>query len=136
MIVVDASVGIKWLNQNEEYAEKALQLYTNHVHGKEKIVVPSLFFLEIANVLAITKPISEAVMKVGLNLLNKSRFSLHSFTKENLLTSATLAKKYNTTVYDMLYAVVAKENKCNLITADERFLEKTKFSFVKPLRSF
>jgi len=36
----------------------------------------------------------------------------------------------------MLYAVIAKRRKAKLITADGRFKEKTKFSFVQALKSF
>lgn len=136
MIVVDASVGIKWLKQNEQYAKIALRFYRHHLENKNLIIVPSLFFLEIANVLAVTKDISETTMKEGLKLLNKSGFKLHSFTKDNLIDASLLAKKYSTTVFASLYAIVAKEQKCTLITADEQFLKKTRFSFVKLLQSF
>jgi len=37
------------------------------------------------------------------------------------------------TLYDMIYAVVANENKTFLVTADSRFKEKTGFGFVKTL---
>lgn len=135
MIVIDASVGIKWLKQDEEHAKQALRVYKNHIEGKEKITVPSLFFLEVANVLAVTPNISDAVMRNSLQDLNNIGIVIHSFSKANLLEAAHLAKKHKTTVYDMLYAVVAKEQKCTLITADQQFLKKTRFPFVRLLQA-
>jgi predicted nucleic acid-binding protein len=53
---------------------------------------------------------------------------------EELVDAGVLAKKYKTSVYDMIYAVVAKNKKCALVTADENFVRKTKFKHVKLLR--
>jgi predicted nucleic acid-binding protein len=72
-------------------------------------------------------------MQDGIKLLNNSGLVLHSFTKSNLEEAALMAKRYTTTVYDMLYAVVAKENVCELVTADEKFVKLSKFGYVKLL---
>lgn len=43
------------------------------------------------------------------------------------------SKKYGVSVYDAIYAVMAKEKKCNLITADDKFADKVNLPFVKKL---
>lgn len=133
MIVIDASVATKLINTQEADSQKAEKLVSAHIQGIEKIIVPSLLYLEVANVLVTKTYFSPAFIKEGITKMNDYKFIIHSFTKKNLLDSASLAKKYKTTVYDMLYAVVAKENKCELVTADENFLKKTHFPFVKLL---
>ena len=52
MIVLDASVALKWIFGEEEGEERARLYKEGHVNGKETVAVHSLFFYEIANVLA------------------------------------------------------------------------------------
>ena len=134
MIVVDASVGMKWVRTAEKDAGIAKMIYRDHVEKRSRIIVPSLFFLEIANALVFTKGITEPMLKKRIQFLNKSGFSVHSFTKANLEEAAALAKQFQTTLYDMLYAVIAKELGCTFVTADEQFIQKTHFPFVTLLR--
>ena len=137
MIVIDASVGLKWLRrENEKYIDKALFLLKNHSDNIELITVPSLFYLEIANAL-VTKSLTKIeTIKEDLSVLNDINLKVDSFTKDDYIEAALLAKKHKTTVYDMLYAVIAKKLKTVLITADEKFRQKTKFPFVKLLSEY
>lgn len=133
MIVIDASVAVKLLKSSEEDAQKARSLLEDHLSSKQSITVPSLLYLEVANTLATRTNVSENDIEALLTLLNSFEFTIHSFSKKNLLDSALMAKKFTTSTYDMLYAVIAKEHKCQLITADPQFYRKTKFPFVRLL---
>jgi predicted nucleic acid-binding protein len=44
MIIVDASIAIKWLNYDEEGRDATLALYEKHFQKEETISVP-IFFL-------------------------------------------------------------------------------------------
>lgn len=133
MKVIDASVAIKLLKSTEDDADKAKTLLHDHLTKVSRITVPSLLYLEVANAL-VTKSIYTAEdIEELLHLLNTFDFVIHSFTKKNLADTARLAKQYKTSVYDMLYAVIAKEHGCKLITSDEQFFKKTKFPFVQLL---
>ncbi len=134
MIIVDASIAIKWLNQDEEDSELALSLYKNHIEEKEKILLLQFLFIEVANYLATKSSTSEEHIKEGLQLLFETSFSIHQTIDEEIIEAATLAKKYGTSVYDMLYAVIAKRNNCLLVTADTKFAEKVRFPFVKTIK--
>src|SRR3989442_6395516 len=119
MIVVYASIAIKWLNQQEADREAALFLYERHLREEERISVPHFLFVEVANVLA-TKPYYSAQdVTDGLQLLFTSHLIVHEPANEDIAEAAALAKHYTTSVYDMLYAVLAKRHNCPLITADE-----------------
>ncbi|MBI2009852.1 MAG: type II toxin-antitoxin system VapC family toxin [Candidatus Chisholmbacteria bacterium] len=133
MIVIDASVGFKWLNQ-ESHHQQALQLLQLHLENTHQILVPSLFFLEIANALVTKTSTTPTTVKKNLNLINSFNLKIHSFTKADLLLSTHLAQKHHTTIYDMLYAVIAKANHTDLVTADTNFLHKTHFRHVKLLQ--
>jgi predicted nucleic acid-binding protein len=50
MIVLDASVVIKWFSE-EEYTEKALELRERIRYGEEQVIEPDLLLYELANAL-------------------------------------------------------------------------------------
>ena len=52
MIVLDASVVLKWIFGDEDRVEKARLFRENHISGKDAIAVHNLFFYEVANVLS------------------------------------------------------------------------------------
>ncbi|MEK7534400.1 MAG: type II toxin-antitoxin system VapC family toxin [Patescibacteria group bacterium] len=134
MIVVDASVVVKWIKQDEEDVNIALSLYSSHLKKKEIIVVPRLLFYEVANFLATKPHATPTTIKVNLEFLFNTNLNIQIEDDKELREAVLLAQKYHTSVYDMLYAVIAKNKKCILITADENFIKKTKFKHVKLLR--
>src|SRR5439155_19375377 len=117
MIIVDASIAMKWLNQSEGEDDRnvALSLYEKHISQEERIGIPHFLFLEVANVLATKPQYSEEDITDGLHFLFRSDFLAYHIVKEDIFDAATLSKKYHTSVYDMLYAVIAKRNNCLLI---------------------
>jgi len=134
MIVIDASVAIKLIDKNEEDSDIARLLYKRHIEDKEKIVAPRLLFYEVANVLATKSRSIEETIRGDMSVLLESNLSYYFETDKELIEAAILAKEYKASVYDMLYAVVAKNKKCMLVTADENFVKKTKFKHVKLLQ--
>ena len=134
MIVVDTSVVIKWIFKNEDNWSDAFSLYEKHLKRVEEIVVPQLLFYEVANVLATKSKIQYKTIASDMNFLYEANLITYREKNNELIQTATLAKKYKTSVYDMLYAVVAKNKKCILVTADENFVNKTRFRHVKLLR--
>lgn len=133
MIIVDTSVAIKWLRSDEEGHKDAMLLYKNHIESTEKIIVPALFYIEAANALATNKFLSDDDISEGMEFLFEARFTEQTVTQKMLVEAAILAKKHHTSVYDMLYAVIAKMKKAMLVTADEKFVKNVNFSFIKLL---
>jgi predicted nucleic acid-binding protein len=122
--VVDASVAVKWCvsSQEEKFAAQAEQLLDAYDRGKCQLLVPDLFWPEMANALwkAVWKQkidhawAQKAYSKVAdLDILTVDSFGLIS---EALL----LAARYQRTVYDSLYVVLAQSAGAELVTADER----------------
>ncbi len=134
MIVIDASVVIKFLNYDEDGAEIARELYKNHTQGAGEILVPDFIYIEAANALATKNVLTNKEISEGINFLFGSGFVSYSVTPEDIKEAALLAKRHGTSVYDMLYAVIAKNKKITLITADEKFVRKVGAPYVKHLR--
>lgn len=132
-MIVDASVVVKWLNSNELDSNKAFLLYKEHIERGNQISVPQLLFIEIANYLATNTHTSTANIKKSLNFLYESNFIICAVTEDSLIEAAVLAKKHKTSVYDMVYAVLAQKNNTTLITADNKFANKVNFPFVQTL---
>ncbi len=133
MIIIDASVALKFINTQEEGSEKTLELLERHTNGEEEIIIPSLLFLEVANALATKSSVLEAQIKEGIDTLYDSKFFVYDVQKDDTEEAALLARKYNTSVYDMIYALIAKKKNITLITADSKFINRVKFPFVRSL---
>ncbi|GEM_PF-1752789 len=132
MIVIDASVALKLVRRKDEkYINEALRLLGNHLDGKEQIAVPYLLFLEIANALVTKTDTTTDQVTRNLTKLFEFKFKQLTIGERDIINSSRLAKKLKTSVYDMLYAVVARANKCTLYTADENFVKKLKTRWVK-----
>lgn len=135
MIVVDASVVIKWLRVETD-RDKAKEIQKAHLSKKNQIIIPRLLIYEVANALATKYPMTKKEIKESLGYIYKCDLVIHQEEEVDMVYAAVLARKYSTTVYDMLYAVIAKKHKTILVTADERFIQKTKFSYVKLLAKY
>lgn len=133
MIVIDASVAVKLLLTHEKGHIQAIALLKNHISHIEEILVPELLLYEVANALATKSSISQRSLSLSLTKINKFNFSVYHATPEEVKIASKLAKRDKTSVYDMLYAVVAKNHKVKLITADEKFVKQTGFKFVQLL---
>ena len=133
MIVIDASIAVKWIKTEEADSEKAKAIYNQHIYGKEKIIVPQWFFIEIGNYLVTQSKSSSNHIGKLMDFLFSLNLEIYQVREDDITEAVLLAKQFKTTVYDMLYAVVAKKNKTILITADDRFRRLTQFSHVKLL---
>lgn len=133
MIVIDASIAVKWIKTEETDSEKAKAIYNQHMDGTEKIIVPQWFFIEIGNFLVTQSKSSSNHIKKLMDFLFSLNLEIYQVREDDITEAVLLAKQFKTTVYDMLYAVVAKKHKTILITADDRFHRLTQFSYVKLL---
>ena len=134
MIVIDASVANKLLFTAEEGHAQAKSLFERHIGNIEHILVPDLLFYECANTLVTKGHVSQRQITLSLSKLYKANLQICIPNEQDMKQVAKLARLHRVTVYDMLYAAIAKKRKIVLITADERFVEKTRFRFVKLLQ--
>jgi predicted nucleic acid-binding protein len=126
MIVLDSSVALKWIFADEDGAEHAVRVRDDHVSGKNEIAVPSLFFYEIANVLATKVKLSPEEALEAFELVSSFEFSVHELDSPEYLDAMALAMKQKISVYDASYHVLAGRLGCRFLTADRKFWEKVK----------
>jgi len=117
--VVDASVGVKWLLPEPHEKEAELLL-----SGEHALLVPDLFYIEIANVFWKKVRSKEIGEKIALNaLLALDSFALEVASSAHLYLAAfEIATKTGCTTYDCLYLALAVRENVSLITADRRLV--------------
>lgn len=133
-MVLDTSVIFKWLLTDDELdIDLAKNILQDYVDKKVDIFVPDFLFIEIANILATKAYTTEKQIKESLDLLFSFNLNKYEIKQEDIIDAALLAKKYKEPVYDILFAVAAKNLKTTLVTADAKFVKATKFTHVKLL---
>ncbi len=119
--VVDASVAVKWVLPEEDQA-RAFRLQEMYQDEEIDLLAPYLLIAEVASVLwkrvrrgELPQP---AAIRCFQQLLKDSPILLDSPAVN--LSALHLAIAHDQTVYDCLYLAWALEQRCDLITADER----------------
>lgn len=120
-LVLDASVGVKWYSdKGESFIAQSLAIRDAHIHKMLLVIVPDLFYFEVANAVVQKKfiPVSDVQQAV------KDLFDLGLYTEsiqsKLLVNAVDLSRRFNTTTYDAIYAVIAALNNCPLVTANPR----------------
>ncbi len=135
MIVLDASVIIKWVLDDESQSHSALIYRDQHFAGINRIVVPELLFYEIANVLATKTPLSQEEAIEEFSLIVESELEGYSLGTKEFSEAIGLSKRFKISLYDSSYIALAAALKCEFITADVQLVSKVRgLSYVKLLR--
>lgn len=123
-IVVDASVAANWL-LNDELNDVAGRVLEQMQEGKP-VVVPSLWLLEITNVLFTVerrKRIDKKHRDAALDRIERLPVTIFSApTAGDLKSLRALAEKHQLTAYDAEYLRVAKELKLPLASLDKNLI--------------
>lgn len=118
--VVDASVAVKWVVEEEGTAEALTVL------GNARLFAPDLLVAECANILwkkARRNELSRDEATVGARLLEQAEVEF--LPTRHLLGSATaLALELDHPAYDCLYLALSLERNSRFVTADKHFKRK------------
>ena len=125
MLILDASVVVKWFSE-EEYTEKALEIRKKIRTGDERIVLPDLLLYELANALRYNPCFDAGDVRDAVNSIMDMGMDIITPTPEIINSAIALAFKYNTTVYDSFYLSLSKELGIPFITADRKLYEEVK----------
>jgi predicted nucleic acid-binding protein len=122
MWVLDTSVIIKWVRQEEVLADRALALLHAYLDGQSQISVPSLLAYEIANLLRYKTDLEAAQVETAIQGL--FNLGLHWFAPTAPVThrAVVIAREHETSVYDASFAALAEALGAIFITADERLV--------------
>lgn len=133
MVVLDTSVIIKWFVE-EKGSEQALFWMKKHIERTEIILVPSLFFYEIANVLRYNKDLPTHEILEVIENLHRLNLRIEEVSSELMMGSVVLAREKDISIYDAVFIVLAKMYRIPFCTADVKLYGTTKdLDFVKLL---
>jgi predicted nucleic acid-binding protein len=90
------------------------------------VAVPSLFFYEIANVLATKTRLSAKDAAEAFSLIWNFDLETFSLGLDEFLEGIILSRQYGITLYDAAYIVLARKLGCPFVTADGRLYKKVK----------
>lgn len=133
MVILDTSVIFKWFESNEENRDKALEFLSDHQNKKSVIVVPDLLFYELSNAWATKVSLPVKSIRTFLEDLQDANLKIESINFKFLKQAILIAKKFKTSVYDAVYIALAKQKKCQFITADQKLISKVNLPFVRLL---
>lgn len=134
MVVVDASIAYKWFDENEIDFDKADLLLEKHLSKKEPLFAPDLIVYELANAWGTKTKIGKSEACENLSAFEEANINLAGFNYNLLSKAIKFSGKYKVSVYDAVYAVLAQEKECDLITADAKFADQVGLPFVKKLQ--
>lgn len=126
ILVVDASVAVKWFFQDrfdEAYAHNALKILDALSRGSVRLLQPPHFIAEVASVLARKK---QGAAKADLADLLALDFQQVDDPLAYVL-ACDLSVRLDHHLFDTMYhAVALLEPQAEMITADSRYFEKAK----------
>ncbi len=122
--VVDASVAAKWFlpSSGETFIGEAEELLKSYVAGELRLLVPDLFWAELANIFWKAVRQGRWTRAAAENAMHTARNrTIPTIPALKLLEDAfDIALTFDRSVYDCLYVSLAVVSKCELVTADER----------------
>jgi len=124
MIVLDASVVLKWVLRDEEGATRALELRERHLAGAETIAVPELLFYEVGNAMVWSRRLSEEESGASWEGLCSVALDVYSLRSQGMLRAMALARTAGLSVYDATYVALAERLECDMVTADAKLARK------------
>ena len=134
MVVIDTSIVYKWITEEgKELNNPALKLFHKFIEGEEKLIVPDIALYELANALATKTPLTLNDIEKAWGLFKDLQLKVINPDLKFIEDCLKFAKKYYTSVYDASFAVLAKQKKCDFITADSKFVRQVNLPFIKNL---
>ena len=116
-LVIDTSVIIKWLNQdNEENIDKADKILENVKNGQAGIIAPELAKYEAGNVLLHGKKLRLEQALIALSSLYTLPISFITESKDLAEQTYSLAESLGITYYDAAFLALAKKYEAILVT--------------------
>jgi len=120
--VLDNSVAMRWVLPNTNVADNLYAHQALDALSAETATVPSLWALEVANVLAKAEQkgvLTEARSQAFLGLLGRLNIIEDKATATHALSETLgLARRYKLSAYDASYLELAMRNACPLATLD------------------
>jgi predicted nucleic acid-binding protein len=123
-LVLDTSVVLKWIRQEEILANRALGLLQGYLDGQSQISVPALLGYEVANVLRYKTDLTTAQVETAVQALFDLELEWIAPLPSVMRRAVVIARDCDTSVYDATFAALAESLGATFVTADERLVRK------------
>jgi len=135
-VVIDTSVGLKWIFLHEEGAYQAAHLLLDHLRGRWRLVVPALFYYEAANALRhSTNRLTLQQAEAALTHLRGLKLVTHPTSSGLMRCALEISYQYEVSLYDAVFVATALRRGARLVTADKKAHSKMSgLSFVELLK--
>ena len=135
IVILDASVALKWQFENEEATGPATVLLKDFVEGEIELITPTLFPYEIISAINVAinrKRIKEEAGYRAINYITSLGIELRSFD-DLIEPTFRMARQYGLSPYDCAYMALAEKEKSDFYTGDEKLFNavKNRLSWVK-----
>jgi len=124
VIVVDASVVVKWFVEEED-TDKALQIRQDYQREDIDLWSTQLLPFEVLNALRYNPELGEQELIKSGYALSRYQIALYPILDELRDLSVKNALRYGISIYDSSYLSLAELTHRRLYTADRKFLAKT-----------
>ena len=125
MIVVDASVVVKWFKPDEKSPQADFFL-EEHLAGRTMIAVPTLMLYEVANALWASRRLRREEIEQALCLIADAHLTYIAPDISLMRASLAISEKMTLSVYDASYVALAQQMRCSLATADKKLFRNAK----------
>jgi len=127
LVVVDASVALKWQFDDEECVAQAVTLRDDfYLRGAVQVIAPQLLVYELANGIAVAARKQRISPDKAAEAMNNLLMLNIELREVEPLSSLELALRYNLSAYDAAYVALAKSEKCELWTGDKALYQAVK----------
>lgn len=116
-LVIDTSVFIKWLNQdNEQYLENADKILQDVKNGRAEVVIPELIKYEIGNVLLKGKQLTPEQAYISLGTAYSLPVTFVTESEQQAKETYYLAHNLGVSYCDASFMSLAKQYNATLVT--------------------
>ncbi|WP_231621649.1 type II toxin-antitoxin system VapC family toxin [Sphingomonas sp. 37zxx] len=118
-VIIDASVGVKWIVPEEDHEAAAALI------GDQRLYAPALFFSEVGNALVKKHRRGEIVIAEVAQSFADLPLLITSVDECRVMGRAMqLATELGHSIYDCVYVALAEDMRVELVTADLKFVAK------------
>ncbi len=136
-LVIDSSIIVKWLNQQDEERVSQADVILNHAQDKGNILLaPELAKYEIGNALLMKKQLSQEDAVITFNAFFTLPIQFVSQSKNLSVETYRIARAEKITFYDACFIALAKQEGADLVTDNPKHQAKTKEVKVIPLSEY
>lgn len=119
-LVIDTCVAVKWHVQSEPGARDALSILRAHLDGQFRIIAPEIIVVELANALRYSTDASGPWVDEAIADTFALDLALVPAGEMLVRSAAQIALEHGITIYDALFAALARKRGCPLVTCDRK----------------